>query len=358
SQRNVQRHSLQTNHSEVRAMFINATSCIRAAAVHLLLLAVSVSSFCLDNDAVLALANEFRLGHSSSPLVWNSSIAQSAQAHARWLAANSCRLTHSTGYELGETLYQESYTPARTEPQSCLAAVMSWYNEVYNYRFTDAPWTDNQDSIQDVGGFTQARNRPASLTCLCCSHSTTTSQYVCYEGSRRHAIMYNASLLVWASTTEMGCGIAQAADYSCHVVVCQYYVPGNVADDAQWLHNVLPIMEVSEESSSESSPSLLDAWAMSQNSVTATESSSRTLPANASHGGAPPSDSLAPAEESSEESSLKSSGDETAESAADASHEQMAADSLQQASARQSSPSRRAGRRHLKERRLRTVTRE
>ncbi|KAL6753843.1 CAP domain-containing protein [Haematococcus lacustris] len=297
-------------------MFINATSCIRAAAVHLLLLAVSVSSFCLDNDAVLALANEFRLGHSSSPLVWNSSIAQSAQAHARWLAANSCRLTHSTGYELGETLYQESYTPARTEPQSCLAAVMSWYNEVYNYRFTDAPWTDNQDSIQDVGGFTQ---------------------------------------LVWASTSEMGCGIAQAADYSCHVVVCQYYVPGNVADDAQWLHNVLPIMEVSEESSSESSPSLLDAWAMSQNSVTATESSSRTLPANASHGGAPPSDSLAPAEESSEESSLKSSGDETAESAADASHEQMAG---QQASARQSSPSRRAGRRHLKERRLRTVTRE
>ncbi|KAJ9532271.1 hypothetical protein QJQ45_010333 [Haematococcus lacustris] len=244
-------------------MFINSTSCIRAAAVHLILLAVSVSSFCLDNDAVLALANEFRLG-----------------------------LTHSTGYELGETLYQESYTPARTEPQSCLAAVMSWYNEVYNY-----------------------------------SHSTTTSQYVCYEGSRRHAIMYNASL-------------------------------GNVGDDAQWLHNVLPIMEVSEESSSESSPSLLDAWVMPQNSVTATGSSSRTLPANASHGGAPPNDSRAPAEESSEESSLNSSGDETAESAADASHEQMAADPLQQASARQSSPSRRAGRRHLKERRLRTVTRE
>ncbi|KAL6765663.1 CAP domain-containing protein [Haematococcus lacustris] len=187
-----------------------------ARAVWLVLLIAQVSATCPDEDAVLALANEFRIRHSSSPLVWDASIATAAQAHARQLAAGACGLSHSDDADLGESLYHEFYTPARMEPQSCVPAVQSWYNEVDSYRFTATPWADNQQSFQDVGDFTQ---------------------------------------LVWASTSNIGCGMAQAPDFSCHVVVCQFYIPGNVADDDYFLQNVLPIQESSEESSAEFSAS-------------------------------------------------------------------------------------------------------
>ncbi|KAJ9517929.1 hypothetical protein QJQ45_004254 [Haematococcus lacustris] len=185
-----------------------------ARAVWLVLLIAQVSATCPDEDAVLALANEFRIRYAAQPDVCSTAYVQ---AHARQLAAGACGLSHSDDADLGETLYHEFYTPARMEPQSCVPAVQSWYNEVDSYRFTATPWADNQQSFQDVGDFTQARDLWHKLTSRIASLMP---------------VVGHAPASVWLLTWM-----------------------GNVADDDYFLQNVLPIQESSEESSAEFSAS-------------------------------------------------------------------------------------------------------
>ncbi|KXZ47716.1 hypothetical protein GPECTOR_33g598 [Gonium pectorale] len=137
--------------------------------------------------------------HQAAPLQWSASLAALAQGWAATLAARGCgaELEHSAP---GELLYWETGDDTR-----CRYAVDSWYSEAVFYNFdTPSPFADNvMFGSNDVSHFTQ---------------------------------------LVWAASTQVGCGLQVAGPYSrrCMFVACRFAVPGNSRSDVAHLVNVLP----------------------------------------------------------------------------------------------------------------------
>ncbi|KAK2077641.1 hypothetical protein QBZ16_004487 [Prototheca wickerhamii] len=155
---------------------------------------------CPDGDALLAQINAARATHGASPLTWNPSIAATAAAEAA-----TCSGQHTANGPYGQNILM-AFGPISSG--GCAMAFQYWYtNEqgVYNY---NAPgWQPS------AGHFTQ---------------------------------------LVWKSTTQMGCGVAQCPGSSWyggpiaspwHFVVCDFNPPGN--GDGAFAANVSPYQDVS-----------------------------------------------------------------------------------------------------------------
>ncbi len=117
--------------------------------------------------------------YSGSSLIWNITLAQSAQEYANILAANG-KFSHSQ-WEYGENLYAASFSVSYSD------AINSWYSEKSAYDYADNSCIDGAQ----------------------CGHYTQ---------------------LIWRNTTEFGCGSAtyKVGKYQgWEVIVCQYNPPGN-----------------------------------------------------------------------------------------------------------------------------------
>jgi uncharacterized protein YkwD len=124
---------------------------------------------------VLSAHNSFRAMHGVPALSWSAGLAATAQA---W--ANRCVFEHSNN-GLGENLATGSsggFPPA--------AQVKAWYDEIKDYDFANGGFGGN------TGHFTQ---------------------------------------VVWAGTTEVGCGIAQCSGND--LLVCNYTPAGNMEGEFQ-----------------------------------------------------------------------------------------------------------------------------
>ncbi|MEM7059768.1 MAG: CAP domain-containing protein [Pseudomonadota bacterium] len=127
---------------------------------------------------VLALHNRLRAQHCVPALAWSDRLAQTAQA---W--ADRCVFEHSNG-NLGENL--ASGTAGAFSPES---HVQSWYDEISSYDFATGQSRDGQA----VGHFTQ---------------------------------------VIWAETTQVGCGWARCGGEE--MLVCNYAPAGNfIGQEAQ-----------------------------------------------------------------------------------------------------------------------------
>jgi uncharacterized protein YkwD len=145
--------------------------------------------------------NGYRTTHHSPNLVVSSSINNTAQTWAQYLATNGL-FQHSTASQrnnAGENLYVY-YTTATSVDAATLAnsAVKSWYDEVSAYNYNSPVFSSA------TGHFTQ---------------------------------------VVWKNSTQLGCGAAQGTKtmngtkYNAFYVVCNYAPAGNV--QGQFAANVL-----------------------------------------------------------------------------------------------------------------------
>ncbi len=120
---------------------------------------------------VLARHNQLRAQHCVPALAWSEQLARTAQA---W--ANRCVFQHSDN-DLGENLAAGTSGAFTAE-----SFVDDWYSEISSYDFASGQSTDGEA----VGHFTQ---------------------------------------VVWASTQQVGCGIARCGGED--IFVCNYSPPGN-----------------------------------------------------------------------------------------------------------------------------------
>ncbi len=144
--------------------------------------------------------NSYRATHHSPNLTANTTLNQGAQDWAKYLADNG-KFEHSTSTQrngAGENLYV--YYTTGTIGATSLAdkGVASWYNEVSKYDY------NNPGFSSATGHFTQ---------------------------------------VVWKSSTQLGCGVAQgkkvinSTNFNAYYVVCRYNPAGNV--QGQFPQNVL-----------------------------------------------------------------------------------------------------------------------
>lgn len=132
----------------------------------------------LDDDVIKELVdahNTYRSAVSISNLVWSDELETSAQQWADELAG-SCDFKHSDS-ELGENIWIG--TAGAFEPSD---AVDSWGSEIANYTYADNTCAEGE----------------------VCGHYTQ---------------------IVWANTTEVGCGMATCEGFD--IWVCQYNPAGN-----------------------------------------------------------------------------------------------------------------------------------
>lgn len=125
---------------------------------------------------VTAAHNEARAAVGVGNLVWSASIASYAQAWANQLAANNCALAHRNENTYGENLFWKSNGATSAQ------VVAQWVAEKANYDHAS-----NSCSAQTCGHFTQ---------------------------------------VVWAASTELGCGMASCGN--AEVWVCNYSPAGNM----------------------------------------------------------------------------------------------------------------------------------
>lgn len=146
---------------------------------------VSASAVSAAFQPVLDLHNTLRARHQSPALVWDATVAATAQAYA-----NRCLWAHNPDLRrlgLGENL-------ALGYP-SLTAAVQAWYDEARFYNY----------------------NRPG--------FSSATGHF---------------TALVWKSTTKLGCGSARCSSLSNRVIlVCNYQPAGNIVNAGFFVANVL-----------------------------------------------------------------------------------------------------------------------
>jgi len=155
---------------------------------------INLSTF---RSTALSKHNTYRDTHHSPDMTLSSSLNDSAQSWANYLASNGV-FEHSDS-DAGENLYV-SYTTASSVNAATLAnqAVTNWYNEVSDYDYR------NPGFSPETGHFTQ---------------------------------------VVWKNSTQLGCGAArgvktlQGTQYNAFYVVCQYAPAGNVI--GQFPENVM-----------------------------------------------------------------------------------------------------------------------
>jgi uncharacterized protein YkwD len=137
--------------------------------------------------AIVAAHDQLRARHCAPPLAWSPALAQVAQQWAETLAARECAFEHNPDVEYGENL--AFFAPVGSMSPEAIA--QGWYDEIRAYRF------DRPGFSMQTGHFTQ---------------------------------------LVWASTTEIGCGAVTCGDGE--IWVCNYAPPGNVM--GEFPENVRP----------------------------------------------------------------------------------------------------------------------
>ncbi|HMO78438.1 MAG TPA: CAP domain-containing protein [Candidatus Paceibacterota bacterium] len=139
-------------------------------------------------SAMLAAHNAVRTGVGIAPLTYSPSLAQSAQDWSDKLQANNCDLKHDNNTPYGENLYWESRSGSIKPGLGATpaAVVNDWASEVAHYNY-------NQNNCV-----------PGKV----CGHYTQ---------------------IVWAETTEVGCGVSQCrqGNTQSEVWVCRYNPPGN-----------------------------------------------------------------------------------------------------------------------------------
>lgn len=134
--------------------------------------------------ALLASHNNARAAVGVGSLAWSAVVAQSAQAWADVLAARGCGLTHSTGSGFGENLAY-AWTSRDSAPLDPAYAVRRWVAERADY--------DYDSNTCEPGAV--------------CGHYTQ---------------------VVWADSTQLGCGVSVCTDDGfIQLWVCQYNPPGN-----------------------------------------------------------------------------------------------------------------------------------
>lgn len=138
-----------------------------------------------DADRLVAAHNKVRAQHCAAPLTWSTKLAQVAQQWANTLRDQGCKFGHSGG-SYGENL--AAGTTGAMDPE---AVVAMWYDEVKGYSFQQPGFS------MQTGHFTQ---------------------------------------VVWRSTTQVGCGMAQCNGND--IWVCEYDPPGNW--EGQYKQQVLP----------------------------------------------------------------------------------------------------------------------
>jgi glioma pathogenesis-related protein 2 len=157
--------------------------------------ALDISTFRIN---ALSQHNTYRTTHRAPALTSSESLNNSAQSWAEHLASTGT-FEHSGTPGVGENLYAY-YTTDPSIDSAALAngAVQDWYKEVASYDYA------NPGFSLETGHFTQ---------------------------------------VVWKSSTEVGCGVAQGTassngtQFNAFYVVCQYTPPGNV--QGQFPANVL-----------------------------------------------------------------------------------------------------------------------
>ncbi|KAG2501458.1 hypothetical protein HYH03_001238 [Edaphochlamys debaryana] len=140
----------------------------------------------IDPDIIVEAHNKARRETGAPPLRWSDRLASIAQA---W--ADRCVWQHSS-YRLGENLAAGNYKKA----SDVLYGIGMWYNEICEYDFDKSGWQGG------AGHYTQ---------------------------------------MVWADTTEVGCGYTLCADLvglwnNVGMLVCNYNPPGNIL--SQWYFEV------------------------------------------------------------------------------------------------------------------------
>lgn len=131
--------------------------------------------------------NEKRALHrDTNPVTWSDELAEYAQRYADSFSCSSTSIAHSGG-PYGENLAY-GYTAA--------GAVDAWYNEISDYDYSNPGFSDS------TGHFTQ---------------------------------------LVWASTTQVGCGYKDCSrDGWGLYIACEYSPRGNIINDGYFAANVRP----------------------------------------------------------------------------------------------------------------------
>jgi pathogenesis-related protein 1 len=127
-------------------------------------------------DEMLAAHNNVRKRYGIAPLTWSPQLATYAQAWANTLIKEN-RFAHRSNNVYGENIYF-----ARGQQRGSTAIVQLWDDEVKNYTY-------------------------ATNTC------------------RAGTVCGHYKQLVWRKTTQVGCGMAKAADRE--IWVCNYNPPGN-----------------------------------------------------------------------------------------------------------------------------------
>jgi hypothetical protein len=173
---------------------------------------------CNDAEQVLNTTNNFRALHGVKAYKWSTKLATQAQGYCDSLVANyGCSSwQHSAGAmrgAYGENLYKITIGGSfdfmsRLQSYGCSMAVNAWYGEIAAYKWdAKRPWSTNSRNFGSVGHFTA---------------------------------------LVWASTTQVGCGQSVGSypdrPLGCKVICCQYLSAGNVATDSYFKKNVKPLL--------------------------------------------------------------------------------------------------------------------
>lgn len=138
---------------------------------------------------ILSRHNELRKIHQANDLQWSNSLQAFAEEWATKLAKED-RMYHRSANQYGENIY---WSMGRVVTGSLVT--QAWYDEVKDYRFSKPGFS------MKTGHFTQ---------------------------------------VVWANTTEIGCGKATAKNGGVYVV-CNYNPPGNY--QGEFKTNVLQKME-------------------------------------------------------------------------------------------------------------------
>jgi uncharacterized protein YkwD len=139
-----------------------------------------------DAQRLVNAHNKARAQHCAQPLSWSPKLAAVAQDWANKLRDQGCKFGHSGG-QYGENL--AAGTTGAMDPE---AVVAMWYDEIKGYSYQQPGFS------MQTGHFTQ---------------------------------------VVWRSTTQVGCGMAQCNGND--IWVCEYDPPGNW--EGQYREQVLPV---------------------------------------------------------------------------------------------------------------------